>query len=337
LARPVSVAGTGLHSGTRSRVRLLPASADHGIVLRVRRDGDSIEVPATWRHRVPSPLCTALDLGDTRKFRTIEHVMASLAGLGIDNAILEVDGQEMPIFDGSARRWCALLREAGIERQPARRRRIRVLKPVQVSSHGRFVRAEPHDGFSVDVTFDQIPGFGGLRWSGEITPEVFEREIAAARSFGQPWQFWDRVAARSRVAAAIGRALDAEKAVQRLLGRRAPRENHPANSPVAEAESPLCEPIYRELHHRKVDQVARDPVLRGIRPWRVAVITGGTILGGRRYPDEPVRHVALDLVGDLFLAGSPFLGHFVAHRPTHESTYVLVRALLETPDAWTYA
>jgi UDP-3-O-[3-hydroxymyristoyl] N-acetylglucosamine deacetylase len=137
--------------------------------------------------------------------------------------------------------------------------------------------------------------------------------------------------------------LNPEPLLQRLLSRRrglARRRGGGADEPHRPNpadESPLTSAIYAELDEEKARAAGRDPVLRGLRPGRVAVVVGASILGGARYPDEPVRHVALDLIGDLTLAGAPIMGHVTAHGPTHETTYVFARALMSTPDAWTWA
>lgn len=343
LAQSFSVAGVGLHTGLRSRVTVSPAPTNHGIVFRVADGGASTSVPVRWTGRLSSPLCTALDLGDGRKLRTVEHLIASLAAFEIDNALVEIDAPEVPIFDGSARVWCERLAEVGTRSETVPRRAIRLLRPFQVTQGNRFIRVEPSDRLAIDVTFDRFPAYGVLRWRGEVTRDVFVRDLSNSRSFGQLQQVWERGRLKGTVFARLGPLLNFEPLLQRMLSRRpvvAKRRSWGGNEPHQPSpadESPLTPAIYAELEDEKRRFAGRDPVLRGLRPGRVAVVVGASILGGSRYPDEPVRHVVLDLIGDMTLTGAPLLGHVTAHAPTHETTYVFARALMSTPEAWTWA
>lgn len=106
--------GYGLHTGRGVTARIRPAPADHGVVFRrALTDGRFVDVPALWRYRVSHPLCTALRSEDGIFVRTIEHLMASLNALRVDNALVEIDAEELPNFDGSAAPWCAAIRKAG--------------------------------------------------------------------------------------------------------------------------------------------------------------------------------------------------------------------------------
>lgn len=318
IARPFTVSGPGLHTGRRSTVTLRPAAADHGRrVAAGARDGPrSDAIPMTWDHRVPSPMSTALDLGNGRTVRTIEHLMASLSAFGVDDVLIEVDGFELPIFDGSAARWCRELAAAGLAALPAPRRAIRVLKPVQVFRDGGFLRAEPAESFSLDVTYDVLPTFPVMRWAGTPDRAAFTADLSLSRSFGR---------------------LDPRKLLRLAPG---PVARPPADPPVAPNARDAAlvphesEAVWTRIAAQKAVPDAKVPVLRGARPGRSALIVGRTILGGARYADEPVRHVALDVVGDLALAGAPLIGRVVAHNPSHEKTYAFVAALMADPTAW---
>jgi UDP-3-O-[3-hydroxymyristoyl] N-acetylglucosamine deacetylase len=257
---------------------------------------------------------TALAAASGEKVRTIEHLMAALSVAGVDNVRIDVDGPEIPIRDGSALGWLGQISAAGIVSQPAPRRAIQITEPVQICRDGGFLRVEPYDGLAVDVTFDTLPRFGLMRWAGEISEPVFRRELAASRSFGRPaWKWLDKVAPLRR-----DRRIDL-----RPHERNQPRPDLPDGAP-----SGFWERIAAE--HRAV---AGEAVIEGARPWTAAVIIGPHILGGARWPDEPVRHVTLDMIGDLALLGIPMRGRVVAHNPSHVRNYALVSAIMSRPSA----
>lgn len=185
LAGPVERAGRGLHTGQRARVRLSPAPADNGIVFRRRlADGRTVDVPALWSFREDQPLCTALRSPEGPLVRTVEHLLAALHALGIDNVLVEINAEEVPIFDGSALPWCNAIREAGRVELAAVRRVLRVLRRITVEKKGRYIRIEPGNGLRIagHVT---LAYFGPLTWSDYVTPASFEAEIAPSRSFGR--------------------------------------------------------------------------------------------------------------------------------------------------------
>ena len=310
LAAPVTASGAGLHTGRRATVTLHPAPADHGVRVTAHAAEGEAPVPVRWDHWVPSRMSTSVSLGDGRAVRTVEHLMAALVAHGIDNVLISIAGDEMPIFDGSAARWCACLSRAGRARSDRPRRAIRVRKPVQVAHEGGFLRAEPGDGFAVDVTHDLLPGFPVMRWHGRVDAATFDRELARSRSFGNLFR---RVGIE-------------RKPVPRPAGPARPNEPDLALVSVAAP--------WADIMRRKTACDPRAPLLRGWRPWRAALIADGWILPWPRFPDEPVRHVALDMIGDLALAGAPLIGRVVAHNPSHEKTYALVAALMRDPEAW---
>lgn len=181
--------GIGLHTGRSARVRVLPAPADSGIVIR-RLGGGRVrpaEVKAHWRQRRPAYLCTALDVEGSEPIRTVEHLLSSCAAFAVDNAIVELEGDELPIFDGSAVPWCHSILKAGLETQAAPRRYLRISRPVEVREpNGHFLRIEPKPGatgLSMNVSVD-FPGFGALQWSGEPATWSYLRDVAPSRSYG---------------------------------------------------------------------------------------------------------------------------------------------------------
>ena len=137
--------GIGLHSGQKVTMSMLPAAPDSGIVFR--RTDAGAEIPASWMNTIESPRCTVLSNGEGITVGTIEHLMAALAGAEIDNAIVELDGPEVPIMDGSSAPFLFLIECAGHIEQDAARRAIKVLKPVSVSEKGATAALLPDHGF----------------------------------------------------------------------------------------------------------------------------------------------------------------------------------------------
>ncbi|MEE2679401.1 MAG: UDP-3-O-acyl-N-acetylglucosamine deacetylase [Myxococcota bacterium] len=185
IAEKVSCTGVGLHSGAPVELTLLPARADSGVVI-VRREGSaSTEIPATIGAVVRSRRATTLGHGQ-QAVGTVEHLLAALYGLGVDNVRIVVDGPEFPVMDGSAASFVYLLRSAGLFTQPAARRVVRVTRPIEVREGDRWIRAEPSADFRVSygIDFDH-PAIGRQRLELQgRDPARFEREIASARTFG---------------------------------------------------------------------------------------------------------------------------------------------------------
>lgn len=185
LAAAFERAGPGLHTGRRANVRVSPAAAGAGILFRrTLGNGRRADVPALWRYRESQPLCTALRSGEGVLVRTVEHLMAALSAHRIDNALVELDSEELPIFDGSALPWCAGIRQAGRVEQDAPRRALRVLRPVEVRVGDRSLRVEPCDHLRISARL-ALARFPAMDWSGPVDPETFDRELAPSRSFGR--------------------------------------------------------------------------------------------------------------------------------------------------------
>jgi UDP-3-O-[3-hydroxymyristoyl] N-acetylglucosamine deacetylase len=174
--------GVALHSGEEVAIALHPAPIDTGIVFR-RLDRPGSEVRASWRHVVDAPMCTALADDAGNRIATIEHLLAAFAGCGIDNAVVEIDGPELPVMDGSASPFVFLIDCAGTLRQDAPRRAIRVLKPVEVTDGDRVTRLLPGEGFTVTVEID-YPTPPILRQRFTVTVDRFRDEVARARTYG---------------------------------------------------------------------------------------------------------------------------------------------------------
>ncbi len=143
--------GVGLHSGAPARLRILPASGEYGIWFKRTdlRDADNM-IPARHDAVTDTRLCTKLENRDGASVSTVEHLMAALAGCGVDNALIEIDGPEVPIMDGSSRMFAEAIAKAGLRKVEGEDRVIRILKPVEVEDGGRVARLEPSDSFEID-------------------------------------------------------------------------------------------------------------------------------------------------------------------------------------------
>jgi UDP-3-O-[3-hydroxymyristoyl] N-acetylglucosamine deacetylase len=183
LKTPIGCRGVGLHSGRKVRMTLRPAPPDTGIVFR--RTDAGAEIRASWVNTIASPLCTVLSNGEGITIGTVEHLMAALAGAEIDNAVVELDGPEVPIMDGSAAPFLFLIECAGFAEQDAARRAIKVLKPVSVIEADATASLLPDHGFSMsfEIDFDN-PLINRQDARVVFEAGTFKAEISRARTFG---------------------------------------------------------------------------------------------------------------------------------------------------------
>lgn len=176
--------GIGLHSGARINMSLSPAAPDTGIVFR-RRDLDGVELVAAWTNIVDSSLCTTLGNREGVSIATVEHLMSAFAGLEIDNCVVELDGAEVPVMDGSAAPFTFLIECAGIIEQDVPRRAIKVLKPVRVGGQGTWAALVPDSAFHVSFAIDFASGaISRQELTVTVDAESFKAEISRARTFG---------------------------------------------------------------------------------------------------------------------------------------------------------
>ena len=184
LKRATTLVGTGLHLGRPARVTLRPA--DHGGTRFCRTDvldRDNV-IPARFDHVAGTTLCTVLGNAAGVTVSTVEHVMAALAGLGIHHATVEVDGPEVPIMDGSSRRFVAAILRAGLKHLPQPVEAIRILKPVRVEQEGATAELVPGDGFSLSFSIDFADAaIGRQQKTLELVNGTFLRELADCRTF----------------------------------------------------------------------------------------------------------------------------------------------------------
>jgi UDP-3-O-[3-hydroxymyristoyl] N-acetylglucosamine deacetylase len=281
LREQVSIAGIGVHSGSPVTVTLHPAEANTGVVFwRIGIDGQKDrELSANFRSVTATEFATVLGDRNGPAVSTTEHVLAALFGLGIDNAIVEVDGPEVPIMDGSAAPFVDAIDQAGVTTMSARRRYIKVLKPVRVNADdGCYGELRPHlRGLRIETEIEfNHPLIGRQQFALDVEPNLFRRELARARTFG----FMRDVTKLWSAGYALGASFE--------------------NTVVIAAE--------RILNAE-----------------------------GMRFPDEFVRHKAVDAIGDLALAGAPLIGAYRSVRGGHKLNHAVVTALMADPSAWTYS
>ncbi|MGD1974912.1 MAG: UDP-3-O-acyl-N-acetylglucosamine deacetylase [Desulfobacterales bacterium] len=184
LAQEVSCSGIGLHSGKDVCLKLKPAPINHGIKF-VRKDlPDNPTIPARFNCVVDTSLATVIGM-DGAIVSTIEHLMACLAGLSIDNVIVELDSYEVPVMDGSAGPFTRMILEAGIREQEAERHFFVLKKPIELEHDGKFVGAYPDKSFKItcNIKFEHQL-IRNQTCSIEVVDYLFEREISNARTFG---------------------------------------------------------------------------------------------------------------------------------------------------------
>ena len=178
--------GVGLHSGEKVYMTLRPAPPDTGIVFRRTDVEPAVEIPAEATLVTETTLCTGLSTGGAN-VQTVEHLMSALAGLGIDNILIELSAPEVPIMDGSSGPFVFLLQSAGIVEQGAPKRFIRITRPVEVRDGDKIARFEPYDGFRLGFTIDfRHPAIPTTRSRAEVefSTENYIREVSRARTFG---------------------------------------------------------------------------------------------------------------------------------------------------------
>ena len=251
-----------------------PAAPGTGVVFRRTDLATDAGIEAHHDNIVDSRLCTTIGNGNGLSVGTIEHLMAAFAGCGVDNAIVELTGAEVPIMDGSARAFVFLIECAGIVEQNAPRRAIQVLKDISVGNENRWASISPAQNFSLhcEIVFDHH-AIGAQSFDYDSRLSSFEDELSSARPFCLAADVEEMRAA----GLALGGSLD--NAV--VIGE----------------------------HGLLNDE-------------------------GLRFETEFARHKALDLIGDLSLAGAPLLAHVESHCAGHAMNHQLLDALLDDGTAW---
>ena len=266
IARPATVTGVGLHLGRPCTLTFLPAAAGAGVRFRRTDLPGAPETPASVSVAIAAERRTQLGTGEGA-LHTVEHVLAAVAGLELDDLVIAMDAAEPPIMDGSAEPFRAALLEAGPVAQGGVPAVLRLRESVRVVDGESVYVAHPAEALELEVAIDfPHPVIGAQRGQWRVTPEGFSRELAPARTFGMlSW-------------------------VEELRGKG---------------------------------------LIQGASTENTIVLDGTGVVGTTlRWPDEFVRHKAMDVVGDLALAGMRVAARITATKPSHRGTVTLVREML---------
>jgi UDP-3-O-[3-hydroxymyristoyl] N-acetylglucosamine deacetylase len=182
----IQATGVGLHSGEKVLLTLRPAPVNTGIIFRRVDLSPVVEIPASYENVGDTMLCTTLHQGEV-KIATVEHLLSALAGLGIDNAYVDVNAPELPIMDGSAAPFVFLIQSAGIREQNAPKKYIRIVKPIRIEDNGRYVQFVPHNGYKISFTIDfDHPVFNEKPQtvSFDFSGTSYVKQVCRARTFG---------------------------------------------------------------------------------------------------------------------------------------------------------
>lgn len=291
IKQPVSMRGIGLHTGTMTTMTFKPAPEDFGIRFRRIDLGGSPEVPADVDHVVDISRGTTIAIGEAR-IHTVEHVLAALVGLEIDNILIELDAHEPPVGDGSAKPYVDVLLKAGFERQNAPKDYLIIDQPVQYRNEekGVDIVALPTDDYRITVMVDYHNPALGSQHTGLFNLEKeFITEFAPCRTFCFLHE------------------------VEELHSQGLIRGGNLDNAIVI---------VDRELDEVELKRIAEKLDIRA------SVILGATgVLNNRplHFPNEPARHKLLDMMGDLALIGVPLKAQILAARPGHASNIEFAR------------
>ncbi len=182
----IRASGVGLHGGVKVNMTLRPAAPDTGIVFRRVDLAEPVDIPAKALAVGDTRMCSCIENNGV-KVGTVEHLMSALAGLGIDNAWIDLDAPEVPILDGSAAPFVFLIQSAGIEEQAAAKKFIRVTKTIEVKDGDKWARFEPYDGYKLDfaIVFNHPAIDKSAQNAGiDFATQSYVREVARARTFG---------------------------------------------------------------------------------------------------------------------------------------------------------
>ncbi|MFH0919150.1 MAG: bifunctional UDP-3-O-[3-hydroxymyristoyl] N-acetylglucosamine deacetylase/3-hydroxyacyl-ACP dehydratase [Fibrobacterota bacterium] len=293
LKDPVSVSGVGLHTGASTTVTFKPLPENSGIVFQRTDLPGQPKIEADIDYVVSLDRGTTLGAGEAR-VSTIEHVMATFHGLKIDNALVEVNGEEVPLCDGSAREFVAAIRRAGVEEQHEERRFIIIEKPIlyeDARDTQKALSIFPADGFHLTFMIDYNHPALGAQHTTLFSVDEFETEYAHARTF----------CFLSEILNLHAQGL--------IKGGR-------MESAVVVQDCPVTEEIKAKL--KSLFNIPGD-IFEGQNGF-----LNNTEL---RYPNELCRHKALDLLGDIYLIGAPLKAHLLAGRSGHSANIEMARKI----------
>ena len=293
IKKSVSISGTGLHTGQQGTLTFLPADANHGIKFR-RTDVEGRPiVEARVANVVDTSRGTTIAQNGVKVY-TVEHIMASLRGSGIDNVLIDLNCEEPPILDGSAKIMMDALKEAGKVEQDAERKYLKINKKI-VYTHpkvGCELVVEPADKFSIDVKVDYKSGVLNIQEAHLTDIKEFEKEFAPCRTF----VFFQEL--------------------EMLLKNNLIKGGDLSNAIVF---------IEKQVSEKDLRRVAKL-----FNKESVAVHEGGILNNVTLYFDnEPARHKLLDIVGDLTLLGMPIIGKVTAYKPGHFANTEFVKTIVK--------
>lgn len=291
LKEEVVLEGVGLHTGESSRIRIRPAEENHGFVFRRMDQSGTPEVRADIDNVVDWQRATTIAENNTKVYQ-VEHVLAALMGQQIDNAVLEINGPEPPILDGSAMEFTRVLNAAGTEVQQANRQFYVLDEPVHYvdSEKNVDIAALPHHEFRVTVMVDYNSEVLGVQHATMLKIEDFAREIAPCRTF----VFLHELKALKEAGLIKGGSLDNAIVI------------------VEEALEDADEQALRKLFDKPDMTLTKQGFVGNVE---------------LRFQNEPARHKLLDLVGDLSLLGNPLKGQIIAARPGHKANVEFAREI----------
>lgn len=268
IKKEVELEGFGIHSGKYSRIRLIPAINDGGKIVFV---SGGKEITANHSNVVDIKRATTLGV-DGVNVKTVEHLLSALYGLGITDLVVEVEGIEIPVLDGSAREFVSAIAEVGVEGIGKPAKILKIVKPFRYEGdNGSYIEVEPSEGEDLRLSCSISYDYPSLRWQDfEVVfdSDTYVREIAPARTF--------------------------------------------------------C--FYEEIAHLLKSGLGRGGNYKNV----VVIGPNGVMNGPPRFPDEPIRHKILDLIGDLALTGAFIVGKIRAHKNNHKLHVEFIKSLMES-------
>jgi UDP-3-O-[3-hydroxymyristoyl] N-acetylglucosamine deacetylase/3-hydroxyacyl-[acyl-carrier-protein] dehydratase len=287
---PINLQGVGLHTGVQTTVTIKPAPDNTGIIF-VRTDlPEQTVIEADIDNVVDLARGTAVGKGDA-KIHTLEHIMAAFAGLGIDNATVEVNAPEVPQMDGSALPFVEAIQKAGIEPQAEQREYLTIDEPLDYVDGDLALGVYPSDHFRMTVQIDFHHPALGVQYTTMFSMDDFVKDYAPARTFC----FLSEIEQLREKGLIKGGSLDAALVVQDI-----------------DLTKEHAEYIKKLFNEQRALKTGDNGFLNSTKP---------------RFPNEPCRHKAIDLLGDLYMLGKPIKAHIFAARPGHASNHEMAKKI----------
>lgn len=297
LREPVRLSGVGLHTGENVEITIRPASGEHGYKFKRTDLDDGPIIPANVDHVVGTERGTTIGLGEVM-VHTTEHVLAALYGMQVDNALIEIDGPEVPILDGSADPIVQALEAVGYEELAQEREYFVLRENITYEDADRDIEmlAVPSDEFRITVMVDYHSPVLGTQHASMYSIEEFKDEIGACRTF----VFLSELEQLAKSGLIKGGDLD---------------------NAIVMVEREVSREYLQELAH----MLGRDEKLEEVKVKGIGILNNSEL----KHQNEPARHKLLDIVGDLALMGRPVKGHILAARPGHAGNVAFSKLLKE--------